>query len=210
MKTKISTLLLVSTAITVSFFSQVSAQITPNPGCSASWSSSVGNGTSCTITFTDLSTGTTSNTQYSWDFGDSQTSTAQNPVHTYTASGTYTVCLSILESTSGGIGCKDTLCRPISVQCWGGAIGINDILNEKTIAVYPNPSNGKFQILNKQSVLENLEMVIYNALGERIYSTSNITRAIMVDISSQPEGIYFMNVSSENKESFTQKLIIQK
>jgi len=43
-----------------------------------------------TIDFTDQSTNATS---WSWNFGDGGTSTAQNPSHTYTAEGTYTVTL---------------------------------------------------------------------------------------------------------------------
>jgi PKD repeat protein len=43
------------------------------------------------VTFTDQSTN--SPTGWSWDFGDSGTSTLQNPAHTYTAAGTYTVTL---------------------------------------------------------------------------------------------------------------------
>jgi len=42
------------------------------------------------VTFTNTSTNATS---YEWDFGDSQTSTEENPVHTYTNDGTYTVTL---------------------------------------------------------------------------------------------------------------------
>jgi Zn-dependent metalloprotease len=49
--------------------------------------------TSCdgTIQFTDKST--SSPTSWAWDFGDGQTSTIQNPSHTYTAAGSYTVKL---------------------------------------------------------------------------------------------------------------------
>ena len=43
------------------------------------------------VQFTDASTG--SPTAWTWDFGDGATSTEQNPVHTYTAAGTYTVTL---------------------------------------------------------------------------------------------------------------------
>ncbi len=39
---------------------------------------------------------------YSWNFGDGQTSTAQNPVHTYAQGGTYTVTLTV----SNGCGSK--------------------------------------------------------------------------------------------------------
>lgn len=44
-----------------------------------------------TISFTDQSSG--SPTSWLWDFGDGQTSTVQNPVHTYASPGTYTVTL---------------------------------------------------------------------------------------------------------------------
>ena len=44
-----------------------------------------------TVQFTDTSTG--SPTSWLWDFGDGNTSTAQNPQHTYTAPGLYTVTL---------------------------------------------------------------------------------------------------------------------
>jgi len=49
------------------------------------------------VSFTDSSTN--SPTAWSWDFGDSNTSTAQNPSHTY-AAGTYTV--SLTATNAGG------------------------------------------------------------------------------------------------------------
>ena len=47
-----------------------------------------------TITFTDISVpGTGAINQWSWDFGDSTTSTTQNPTHSYSTSGTKTITL---------------------------------------------------------------------------------------------------------------------
>jgi len=43
------------------------------------------------VIFTDASLNTP--TSWAWDFGDSQTSTVQNPTHTYAADGLYTVTL---------------------------------------------------------------------------------------------------------------------
>ena len=43
--------------------------------------------------FTDLSSGNP--TSWLWDFGDGNTSTQQNPTHTYTNAGTYNISLSI-------------------------------------------------------------------------------------------------------------------
>jgi PKD repeat protein len=46
-----------------------------------------------TVTFTDASIGTI--TGWSWNFGDGQTSTAQNPSHVYQQTGSYTVTLTV-------------------------------------------------------------------------------------------------------------------
>lgn len=47
-------------------------------------------------------------TSYQWNFGDGQTSTQQNPSHTYANSGTYTVTLTVA--------CGDGLCTSTKVQ----------------------------------------------------------------------------------------------
>jgi PKD repeat protein len=50
-----------------------------------------------TVQFTDLSSGTVSG--WLWDFGDGSTSYAQNPQHTYDAAGSYTVNLTVWNTT---------------------------------------------------------------------------------------------------------------
>jgi len=54
-----------------------------------------------TVNFTDSTTGSV--TAWSWAFGDTGTSTAQNPSHQYTAAGTYTVTL----TATGPVGSDD-------------------------------------------------------------------------------------------------------
>jgi PKD repeat protein len=49
------------------------------------------------VSFTDTSTG--GPTSWSWDFGDGSTSVQQNPSHTYSAAGTYSVTLSVSNGT---------------------------------------------------------------------------------------------------------------
>jgi len=49
-----------------------------------------------TVTFSDSSTGDV--LTYLWDFGDGDTDTIRNPIHAYTASGTYTVNLTVSDT----------------------------------------------------------------------------------------------------------------
>jgi gliding motility-associated-like protein len=57
-----------------------------------------------TINFTSTVTGGTS---YSWNFGDNGTSTAANPTHTYTITGSYNVTLTVTSAN----GCTETLVK---------------------------------------------------------------------------------------------------
>ena len=50
-----------------------------------------------TASFTDLSTSTDGLVSWLWNFGDGKTSTEQNPTHTYTREGIYTVSLTVKE-----------------------------------------------------------------------------------------------------------------
>ena len=83
-------------------------------GCQASfWSSPGWNPNS--FEFFDISSGNASN--WLWDFGDGNTSTQQNPVHTYSATGSgfYLVCLTITEydPITQALICTDTYCDSI-------------------------------------------------------------------------------------------------
>jgi PKD repeat protein len=59
-------------------------------------------------------TSTTAYTSYYWTFGDGTSSSTQYPWHFYNASGTYYVCLTVTDSTSGGT-CTDTHCDSVHV-----------------------------------------------------------------------------------------------
>jgi PKD repeat protein len=59
------------------------------------------------VQFTDTSTG--SPTSWNWNFGDGNTSTAQNPSHTYSTPGTYTVSLNVSDGNVSNISTKPNL-----------------------------------------------------------------------------------------------------
>jgi len=75
----------------VNAFSAVGISLVcPGPPVADFSASLTSGGVPLTTDFTDLSQAASS---WSWNFGDTGTSTAQNPTHTYTAMGTYTVTL---------------------------------------------------------------------------------------------------------------------
>src|SRR5690554_4740197 len=49
------------------------------------------------VQFTDLSTSSETINGWTWDFGDGSTSADQNPTHTYTNSGDFTVTLTAID-----------------------------------------------------------------------------------------------------------------
>ncbi len=65
------------------------------------------------VHFTDQSIPAGQIDSWSWDFGDGGTSTEQNPVHTYTSPGTYTVSLTVTAS-----GWSDSLTRTAYIHVW--------------------------------------------------------------------------------------------
>jgi Zn-dependent metalloprotease/PKD repeat protein len=76
-----------------------------------------------TATFTDSSTdpqGNATITGHSWNFGDSTTSTATSPSHTYAAAGTYTVTETVTDS--GGLTGTKSASVTVSAASCGGTV----------------------------------------------------------------------------------------
>lgn len=71
----------------------VEYETTPGPPVATFAGSPTSGSAPLTVNFTDLSTGDP--TSWDWSFGDGGTSTSQNPSHSYTANGTYTVSLTV-------------------------------------------------------------------------------------------------------------------
>ena len=77
------------------------------------------------------------------------------------------------------------------------------------INVYPNPSNGQFTI--QWSVVSGQWSVeIYNVLGEKVYSQSNIQNsASNINLTSQPNGIYLIRTLDKDGNLVGQKKVVK-
>jgi hypothetical protein len=101
--------------------------------------------------------------------------------------------------------------------------GIEENLTANSINVFPNPSSGKFTIQyvgtqNPDSYRDVSEIQVYNVFGEKVYSAptgfpkwESVSFSYEINLSAQPNGIYFYRVVSESGELIGEgKLIIQK
>jgi PKD repeat protein len=87
-------------------------QINVKSQCIAAFTnnSSIGCSIPHAVFFTDQSAAPDT---WQWDFGDGNTSTTQNPVHSYTTSGSFQVRLIISDTLNG---CKDTAFSNVAIQ----------------------------------------------------------------------------------------------
>ncbi|OPY38763.1 MAG: PKD domain protein [Methanoregula sp. PtaU1.Bin051] len=89
------------------------------------------------VVFTDESTGTP--TSWLWNFGDGDTSSQQNPHHTYVASGSYTVQLIVMNSAGSDAITKTdyiTVAEPIEMTI--------EIRDDDTNNLIPNSEGGLY------------------------------------------------------------------
>ena len=108
--------------------------------------------------FNDLSTPDTTITAWFWDFGDGSTSTAQNPVHTFPGSGTYTVTQVVFNQ----YGCPGTFLIVIDFS--------EGILIPNVFTPDGDGSNDVWYIPN--SGMEEFHVVIFDRWGAKVFETT--------------------------------------
>lgn len=100
-------------------------------------------------------------------------------------------------------------------DCTIGGLKLEDetaVLQLEQINIFPNPNFGIFTLQYVSSELSDMQIFVRNTLGEIIFTSEsyNMVNAISetIDISSQPKGIYFIELK-ENNKVHVQKVIIQ-
>ena len=92
--------------------------------------------------------------------------------------------------------------RPAMRSCTNTAVA--DLDNEITFSVYPDPSTGVFTLGIGQNLP--VRVKIYNVLGECVHQQSSISSSLQIDMQSQPEGMYFLQVTIEQGDPVTYNL----
>lgn len=139
---------------------------------------------------------------FSWDFGDGNTSNSPFPNHTYAQPGSYAVCLTV-NYADDSTTCTDTYCENVfisganqNIQVKDSAtIGMDEI-SELNFEVYPNPASNLINI--KGESLRKVELVeIYSASGKLMLTkeTSKEDR-IRLALDNLKSGVYFLRLTS--------------
>lgn len=103
---------------------------------------------------------------YNWDFGDSTSSTEQNPIHIYyTARGTYTVILTVSDE-DGGVS-TDTL----TIIVLDYKLQLNSGWNLISIPLVPEEDNTSINYVFGDEIIDNAEIVWSYQNGQWKYNT---------------------------------------
>lgn len=133
------------------------------------------------LTCSDLSSGANS---WFWDFGDGNTSTAQNPVHTYAQGGNYTVTLQI-----NGLDCG----AEQTVEIISGV----EEASSGPFSVMPNPAVNE-ALLTFPALPTATDLSVRDAQGRLVASSRLAAGATMqrLDVAAWAEGSYVVQLST--------------
>jgi PKD repeat protein len=155
--------------------------------------------TDLSVNFTDASTGINVQAWF-WNFGDGNTSTQQNPSHTYAGSGTYDVCLTVTDDCGSNVSCTS-----IDVT----ALGIEENAFAD-VSIFPMPANDYVVVGNlKENQQYTIELL--NSIGQviNVYSIAESTE-LKMELSDVAHGVYQIRISSNNQMGVKPVLIVRK
>ena len=152
-----------------------------------------------TISFSDISSDHISS--WNWSFGDGNTSIVENPSNTYTANGTYQVCMRV-----SGSSCQDSICQSVTIT----TVGINDLHEALSINIFPNPTSGNLFLDFGNKNFGNAEIIFTDVVGQTLMAENKFALGKYdYDVSRFSNGIYFVRINTE-AGSMTKKIIINK
>jgi hypothetical protein len=141
------------------------------------------------ISFTDASSG---GTQYFWDFGDGAVSFDQNPTHTYTTVGLYTVS----QTVTSADGCIATALEDILVEAT--TTNVSTVTAPAPMTVFPNPTAGSLQVQWEQPLSTEVSYRIWNSAGQSVQMgiLAPGQRTFVLPTATLPAGLYWLQAET--------------
>ncbi len=97
------------------------------------------------------------------------------------------------------------------VECALAGVKENSVLHNN-ISLFPNPSNGNFNIVTTLPNSQNIEVTVYNMLGQRVYTNkvNNVKQnMIEIDLHNQAGGVYLVEINN-GSEKVVKRMVINK
>jgi hypothetical protein len=149
------------------------------------------------FTFQDLNTGAS---QWSWDFGDGNTSTQQNPTHSYALPGNYLVRMTVTEGN-----CSVSQEQVVAVR---RSVGLEVKTDNFKLEVFPNPASALLHVQWESTGAEQAEIELFNAFGQRVYSSTKSGNKHSISIADFSEGIYVLTIK-QGEQIAQQKVMVE-
>lgn len=151
--------------------------------------------TDLNVAFTNLSVGGTS---WAWDFGDGNTSTLENPTHTYAQNGTYTVTLTV----DGGCA--------VMYDVIVDDLGTSELTNGYEVTLYPNPAENETKLFFNEQLTDEATIKLYGLDGKLLREYSVFKGSSEATLSLKgiaPQMCYLLIVSQKGEQQM--KLIVR-
>ena len=130
---------------------------------------------------------------YFWDFGDGNTSTEEEPSHTYTEPGVYYTSLLV----RGASGCDDASVIRIEVFSTETTTSTRDIVDVNSFTIAPNPVSSQINFMTG-SPIEVSEIKLYNSAGQLIglYPINGQISRHSIDMDDMTSGLYYFIIQT--------------
>ena len=139
---------------------------------------------------------------FEWDFGDGESSTEPNPVHTYAEPGEYEVTLTVMNECG-----FNSITQTVVVM----ANAVGEISGISEFNVYPNPNDGRFTMILRGESRGDLEISFTNVLGQTImqsqldFRTGNVTKEF--SFNDLAAGVYIFQIRSGNQALYRKVVV---
>lgn len=139
------------------------------------------------VSFTDLSVGATA---WEWNFGDGETSTLQNPTHSWLLADTFDITLVVWNAD----GCTDTIVMLDTIIVFDDS-NVDEISNRVTFTTSPNPANDNIAIRWSSPLEPKTVVEVVDVSGRIVYSQQleGNLEGLTVPCHTWDNGTYFIN-----------------
>ena len=136
-----------------------------------------------------------------WDFGDGNTSTEENPTHTYEEAGTYTVMLEVTNECGTAFFSDIVVADIIS--------DVEDLIPVDMFTLSPNPSSGEVNLIFEAPTTESLTYEVMDLTGRKIISQILERGVRNQKVIINDAGLYLFVITQNNSREVRRLVIME-